>query len=316
MSKPLISIALCTYNGLPYLKELLDSLCAQTYSPLEILIRDDQSTDGTWNLICDYRENFPELIKASRNSTQLGFQANFQLNFKDCQGEWIAPCDQDDIWRTDKLERMMDLATDAVLIYHDSALIDSEGKFLQVNVSDRFRLAQGNDPLNFLLLNCVSGHSMIFHKTLLGRVLPFPDAGYYDHWVAFIASLHGRIQVIGEKLVFFRQHSANQSDFQRKRKSGSPYRSAKKRLKRENKWLSACGHEVKEDSQDALTIKRIIALAVLRESSFFIPELGWEIWKNRKRLLALQSENIFRHLAFSWRYSVGLKGKKLVRFGL
>ncbi len=315
MSKPLISIALCTYNGLPYLKELLDSLCAQTYSPLEILIRDDQSTDGSWRLIGEYQANYPELIRATRNPIRVGFQANFQMNFKDCQGEWIAPCDQDDIWRLDKLKRMTELVTDAVLIYHDSALIDSEGKFLGINVSDRFRMIQGKDPLNFLLFNCVSGHSMIFHKTLLGRVLPFPDAGYYDHWLAYIASQYGQIQVVREPLVFFRQHTSNQSDFQRKRRSWDRFSSAKKRMKRENKWLSACGNVV-ADSQDALTIKRISTLAELRESSYFIPELGWEIWKNRKRLLALQSENKFRHLAFCWRYSVGLKGKKLVRFCL
>lgn len=314
MNKPLISIALCTYNGMPYLEELLGSLLGQTYRPLEIRIRDDQSSDDTWNLIREYQKTYPQLITATRNSMRLGFQANFEMNFKDCMGEWIAPCDQDDSWRSDKLELMMERAASASLVYHDSLLIDSEGKSLDFNISDKFRLTKGSDPLNFLFFNSVSGHSLIFRRSLLAFALPFPKDGYYDHWLAYIASVYGQIQVIPEPLVGFRQHRSNQSDFQKKGTSTNRFPTLKQKMQQENGWLLSCLTKI-ADRQDATLLGKISELAKIRETRFFIPALGWEIWKNRDRLLATKPGNTLSQLAFSWRYSMGLKMKQLFQFG-
>jgi glycosyltransferase involved in cell wall biosynthesis len=52
--EPLISVALCTYNGEKFISQQLDSILCQTYKYLEIIIVDDCSTDGTFNIVRSY----------------------------------------------------------------------------------------------------------------------------------------------------------------------------------------------------------------------------------------------------------------------
>ena len=67
---PLISIAMCTYNGEKYLRKQLDSLVNQTYPHVEISIFDDCSSDGTIAIILEYIELFPQ-IKLKQNPNYL-----------------------------------------------------------------------------------------------------------------------------------------------------------------------------------------------------------------------------------------------------
>ncbi len=54
MEEPLISIALCTYNGEKYIEEQLDSIINQTYTRIEVIVVDDNSTDSTFDIISTY----------------------------------------------------------------------------------------------------------------------------------------------------------------------------------------------------------------------------------------------------------------------
>ena len=56
MSQPLISCIVAVFNGERYLKEALDSILAQTYRPLEILVVDDGSTDRTPEIVSEYSD--------------------------------------------------------------------------------------------------------------------------------------------------------------------------------------------------------------------------------------------------------------------
>ena len=72
MTNKTVSIVMCTYNGERYLKEQLMSLLNQTYSPIEIIIQDDLSTDNTLEIIHDYQERYPGIIHLFQNSRRLG----------------------------------------------------------------------------------------------------------------------------------------------------------------------------------------------------------------------------------------------------
>ncbi|RIW13389.1 glycosyltransferase family 2 protein [Algoriphagus lacus] len=311
MKSPLISVAVCTYQGEKFLKEQLDSLISQTYHPFEIVIHDDHSNDGTWEIIELYQSKFPNLIRTHRNRTRLGIKTNFQLAFNDCKGELIAPCDQDDLWHPKKLELMSTRIKNHLLIYHDSELIDASGNRLGTKISDKFRFIKGSDPTPFLLFNCVSGHSMLFHQSLLKDALPFPQVGYHDHWLVYMAAEKGSIDYMEESLVFFRQHDRNASGYGKRRKYKNRFTGAKNRMVRENLWLQACSELPKRKSSNSLE-SRIFDLAYSREKSYVVPKLGWTIWKNRKRLFAMFPYKLLKHLAMSFRYSWGLKIKKLI----
>src|ERR1700709_1166359 len=135
MPPQLVSIALCTYNGAAYLKEQLDTLVNQTYPNCEIICVDDCSTDNTVEILKQYTHSYPQ-IKLHINSKNLGYTKNFEKAIGLCSGEYIALCDQDDIWDKNKISIMSLLIGDNMLAYHDSAFVDENGNPLNKKISD------------------------------------------------------------------------------------------------------------------------------------------------------------------------------------
>jgi glycosyltransferase involved in cell wall biosynthesis len=211
-SAPRVSIALCTWNGERYLAEQLDSLLAQDLGALELVACDDASSDATWDILQTYAPRFAQ-HRLVRNASNLGVHTNFQQALALCRGEWIAPCDQDDIWAPNKLSRLLGAAGDALLVYCDSQLIDAAGRPLGERVSDRLPMLVGAHPLAFVFGNCVSGHASLLRRALLERALPMPAGLYYDEWLAFVASSIATIAYVDEALVQFRQHDSNLTRF-------------------------------------------------------------------------------------------------------
>ena len=95
-AEPLISVALCTYNGERYLREQLNSLFSQTYSNMEIVAVDDASTDRTVDLLREY-ERRDARLRVVVNTRNIGFIRNFERAISLCNGVLIAPCDPDDV---------------------------------------------------------------------------------------------------------------------------------------------------------------------------------------------------------------------------
>lgn len=100
-----IAVVIATYNGEKFIREQLDSVLAQTLMPTEIIIQDDNSRDATWTILEEYQQRYPTLIRIYKNESSLGAHANFRKAFKYVTADYIAPCDQDDIWMPEKLER-------------------------------------------------------------------------------------------------------------------------------------------------------------------------------------------------------------------
>lgn len=306
---PLISIGLCTYNGAKFLREQLDSLVRQTYRPLEIRIRDDRSTDETVGIVQEFQEKY-DFVYLTENAETLGLQKNFEAVFEDCQGELIAPCDQDDIWESDKIEKLHSALGSHVMVYHDSLLIDEEGKSMDYRISDKFRMGDFDRQEPFLFFNCISGHSMLFRSEILTLVLPVPTSGFYDHWLALVALDFGSIGFLPEVLVKYRQHTSNQTDLRGDKTKPSGLERATGRIVRENTWLEVCSDflQKRHPNHPALHLNE---LARKRENSFFTFALGWAIWRQRAEILNLVPYSKLGQLAFSFRYSMGLKTKKL-----
>ena len=98
-----------TYNGQKYLREQMDSLREQTMSIDEVIILDDYSTDHTPDLVCGYiTEHNLKSWKFIQNKQNLGWKKNFKNGFDLSTGDYIFPCDQDDIWHLDKVQKMVE----------------------------------------------------------------------------------------------------------------------------------------------------------------------------------------------------------------
>jgi glycosyltransferase involved in cell wall biosynthesis len=208
---PLISIAICTYNGEKYIEEQLDSIVNQSYPNLEIIVLDDCSTDNTIAII-KAKYNYPNL-KLYANNCNLGFIKNFEKILPLCNGEYIALADQDDIWHLDKILLQSKLIQNNLLVYADSELVDEDGISLNTKVSDRFNFVRGNPNLAFIISNCISGHNILFKKDLLAYALPLPLNVFHDIWLVFVASTIGTIDFVDLPLVKYRQHKKSVTKF-------------------------------------------------------------------------------------------------------
>ena len=103
----MISLVMTTYNGLKYISEQLDSIRTQTLLPDEVLIYDDRSTDGTYEYVQEYIDRYNlHTWKVYRNKENKGYSLNFSNAIDAAKGELIFLCDQDDIWHSDKIEKM------------------------------------------------------------------------------------------------------------------------------------------------------------------------------------------------------------------
>lgn len=102
MSRPLISVMIGAYNAEPYLAEAIDSVFAQTHRPLELIVVDDGSTDGTADVARSYGDR---LVFASQENRGNGGARNTAVGL--ARGEYFAFLDADDRFVPDKLERQL-----------------------------------------------------------------------------------------------------------------------------------------------------------------------------------------------------------------
>lgn len=206
-SFPLISIALATYNGRKYIEKQLQSLISQDYPNIEIVVSDDCSVDGTWEILESYAKKDSRIRLLSRDFNR-GYVNNFIRVFGECKGQLISPSDQDDIWYPEKTRRLFEAMGDAVLVYSNNRFIDEFDRSLQKTLFDVLdgRMIQGSDPRNLLFCTTICGHAMLFRKKLLLLDNRLSAAPYIDWAIAFVAAKEGYIKYLNEVLVDWRQH--------------------------------------------------------------------------------------------------------------
>ena len=113
MENPFVSICCLTYNHESYIRQCLDGFVMQkTKFPIEILIHDDASTDGTQDIIREYEAKYPNIIKPiyqKENQYSKGVKVSLVYNYSRAKGKYIALCEGDDYW-TDpyKLQKQVD----------------------------------------------------------------------------------------------------------------------------------------------------------------------------------------------------------------
>ena len=213
-----ISIALCTYNGERYLREQLNSIVAQLRLPEEVVVCDDDSSDSTRDILVSFAAAAPFKVRIERNLRRLGPTANFERAIRLCTGELIALCDQDDIWRPEKLfiqaarfERdpvLGGLFSNALLVNSESSLM---GRTLWQSIdfgSAMQRHVQSGEAGSVLLSrSVVTGATLMFRAELVPEVCPIPPSWVHDGWIAWMIALRSKIDLIPACLSYYRIHS-------------------------------------------------------------------------------------------------------------
>ncbi|HXS72643.1 MAG TPA: glycosyltransferase family 2 protein [Rhodanobacteraceae bacterium] len=225
-----VSIVLCTYNGERWLSQLWDSLLMQTRAPDEIVVRDDASLDGTFELLTKLRDAAVARgirVTLARNERNLGFVANFEAALADASGEILFLCDQDDIWHPDKLATMLGefgRRPNLLLLHSDARLVDENGsdmdcglfEALEVTRRECMLIHSGRAFDVLLRRNLATGATLAFRRSLLNEVKPFPREWVHDEWLAIIAAAIGEVDCLEQPLIDYRQHGGNQIGAQRR----------------------------------------------------------------------------------------------------
>ncbi|MFL9834879.1 glycosyltransferase family 2 protein [Chryseobacterium terrae] len=217
-----ISVALCTYNGEKFIRTQIDSILNQTLKVDEILVCDDGSTDQTKNILSEYKNKFPSIFKIHFNEKNLRSVKNFEKAISLCEGDIIFLSDQDDKWKNDKVEKMLDYFQKnpqiSVLATNGFALDDNDVLIEKYSLWDAPEfLREKNLDVNYFKIisyvsNIATGASMAIRKDYLEKIIPFPilEGLHHDEWIALVSSSENKFELLNEKLFYYREHSNQQ----------------------------------------------------------------------------------------------------------
>ncbi len=202
-----VSVVLATYNGEKFLREQFDSLFGQTLMPDEIIVADDRSTDATWDIIMEYKTRFPNLFVVYQNEKRLGPHANFKNAFKYAKCDLIAPCDQDDIWFPEKLERSVKAIDDG----YEFALCQ---EVIQYELSGRKEIWHSMPALKYCIFGCpVAGHLIVFKRELLDVFDIAPEITFDWGLLLMAASRNSGVAIDYVGCIWRRHKSAVTSEY-------------------------------------------------------------------------------------------------------
>jgi glycosyltransferase involved in cell wall biosynthesis len=223
----MISVAMCTYNGAKYLPQQLESIANQTIPVEELVVCDDGSTDDTIEILRSFAESCGFPVHIHSNQQNLGSTKNFEKCLLLCQGDILFLCDQDDIWREDKVQQQIAYLNshpqkDAV--FSDGLMIGSDSnpvggtiwQEIEFDAVMQEKWIKGKS--HEILFNgfVVTGATLAVRKSCLERLMPFPTHVpdlIHDAWMAMVLSLEDKIGFIADNLISYRRHESQQVGF-------------------------------------------------------------------------------------------------------
>lgn len=186
MQKPLVSVVVPVYNAASYLRETLDSIVAQSYPNLEVLVADDASTDGS----VEIAESYGDPVEVIRRERNLGAFPNAYEAMVDAEGAFVCFFNADDIYHPEIVERELSFLRnhpDVGMVLSMDLSIDGEGR-----VYGRIDLPRGVEPrrpmdhrevLRWLMIHkntFLRTPSAMIRKSVFDEVGPFRE-GKFSH---------------------------------------------------------------------------------------------------------------------------------------
>jgi glycosyltransferase involved in cell wall biosynthesis len=229
--QPLVSILINNYNYAQYLAAAIDSALAQTYAPIEVIVVDDGSTDGSRGII----ENYDDRIQAIFQPNQ-GQAAAFNTGFAQSRGEIICFLDADDVFLPQKVATIVqgfESDPDRGWCLHPQQFFrndqtpdptTAEAPAIGRNVMAMMQRGKLGNPFDFPI---PATSSMSFRRDLLQQILPMPEGegiSLSDSYIKFVALGLSPGVTINQTLTGQRIHGQNAFTLQNdRRKSAQIY---------------------------------------------------------------------------------------------
>ena len=211
MVNDIVSVIIPVFNRENLVSSAIESVLAQTYDSIEIILINDGSTDKSLSILKKYEEKFPHKIKVLDQDNQGQAKAR-NTGITNSSGGFIAFLDSDDIWLPTKLEEQLKHFTDRVgLVYSGIEIIDDSGVVLKRERANE-RL-QGLIFPELLVENRMTGGSVVVSREALNKVgyfdPSFQAAENWDLWLRICREFEAR--AIGHPLIQYRIHNDNMS---------------------------------------------------------------------------------------------------------
>lgn len=182
--KPLISIITPSYNSEKFIEDTIHSILNQHYTAWELLITDDFSNDGTWEILQRYQKK-DERIKVFRLIKNSGPGVARNNSIKEAQGKFIAFCDSDDQWKPDKLEKQVKfmLENNIALSFSSYDIINEQNMtigYVQAPVKVNYKKMLRNNYIGCL--------TAIYDSEIVGKVY-MPEIRKRQDWALWLTIL-------------------------------------------------------------------------------------------------------------------------------
>jgi hypothetical protein len=209
---PRVAICMATYNPPADLfMAQVESIRNQTHSNWVCLISDDNSDNETYDRV-RFKVKDDKRFLFFQNRNRLSFYKNFEhvLGLTPADAEFVALCDQDDVWRPNKLEVLLGrLGNKAQLAYSDARVVDVDGEVKSATFWSH-RRNNYTDLATLMVANTITGAASMISTSLLPDVLPFPpQVGplFHDQWIGLVAMVRGGITYVDTSLYDYVQHT-------------------------------------------------------------------------------------------------------------
>ena len=184
--KPLVSILLATYNGSRFIRRAIQSVLNQTFGNYELIIIDDCSNDGTFEILKEF-ENEERVIRL-RNEVNLGYQKSLNRGIRSARGDYIAIIDDDDRWLDEgklrKQVEFLDTHPEHALVGTGMVAVDENG----IELSRTLYPERDEEMRDQMLVRCYFAHSSVmYRKSVAMNCGGYSEKRYpydeYDLWL-------------------------------------------------------------------------------------------------------------------------------------
>ena len=208
-----VSVLVVTYNHASFVRQAMDSALAQRLpQPFEILISEDRSTDGTREIVQEYAERHPEIVRLLLSERNLRSNEVVARGFRSARGRYVALLDGDDYWTgADKLQaqvEILDARPDMTICFHNVQVVDEGSRSLdrlwngpdQPELSDLHELLRGN---------FIATSSVVYRRAAVVEIPAWYESFFpvTDWPLHVLFAREGRIGYIDRTLGAYRLHS-------------------------------------------------------------------------------------------------------------
>ncbi len=218
MANPLISVIVPTYNREELLKETLISIVNQAYTNIEIIVVDNCSKYDFFGLISTLNDT---RIKAFQNQNHGIIATNRNFGIRKAQGEYIALCDDDDLWLPEKLEKQLSVFQEygnAILLVGTNAETFPKGRKNNLMLSQDIILSFYRllfAPFSKTHKTNIYNSSVLLRADVISKIGLFDENKLliavedYDYWLRVLRLQNNSVFILNQDLIKYRIHGEN-----------------------------------------------------------------------------------------------------------